>query len=82
MWIGGCGYVGFGLGKVGVGMVGVDQPRWVWVCGMWIGQGRCGHGGCGLAKVGVGVGVGMLGVDRPRWVWVCRNGEWVICVDG
>ena len=70
--------MGFGLAKVGVGMVGVDQPRWVWVCGMWIGQGRCGHGGCGSAKVGVGVGVGMLGVDRPRWVWVCRNGEWVI----
>ena len=59
--------MGFGLAKVGVGMVGVDQPRWVWVCGMWIGQGRCGHGGCGSAKVGVGL---------PKW----RMGY--ICVDG
>ena len=63
MWIDGCGYVGCGSAKVGVGMVGVYQPRWVWVWWVYIGQGGSGYGGS--AKVGVG----MVGVDWPRWVW-------------
>ena len=49
---------------MGVGMWDVDQPRWVWVWWVYIGQGGSRYVGCGSAKVGVG----MVGVDWPRWV--------------
>ena len=73
MWIGGCGYVGFGLAKVGVGMVVVDLPRWVWVCWVWIGQ-----GGCGFAEMenGLYAQMGSLDVDRSSW----RRVAWMLVV--
>jgi len=63
----------------GLAKVGVDQPRWLWVCGMWIGQGGCGcgYGGCRSAKVGLGLPKWGLGYVRRwvAWMWIEAHGR-------